>query len=61
MTNRIEMKDYWEEKEIIIGISTSNSDLIAIGEVIDKQVIRFIHLNKNKLLKALEELGVTNG
>lgn len=56
MTDRITIRDYWGEKNIIIAKSSRDKGLIAIGEELGREAVRWIHIKKEDLVRGLKEL-----
>ena len=52
-----QFKDYWNDREIILGVSKQEPDMLAIGEVIDKNTDRWIHIKVDDMVKFLKEHG----
>ena len=53
--NRIYVKDYWKEREIILGFSRQDKGLIAIGTREEGGGEKFIHLNIEDLEQIIQK------
>lgn len=53
--NRIYVKDYWEEREIILAYSRQDKGLIAVGTRDNEGGETFIHLNVNDIKAIIEK------
>lgn len=54
MNNRIEKKDYWGERDIILAFSRQDKGLIAIGEKCKDGGEKFIHVKIEDIMELLE-------
>ena len=51
-------KDYWEKKDLVLGL-TSDKKIVSIGEVLDDNTERYLHINVNDFLKFAEMVAKT--
>jgi hypothetical protein len=61
MSEKIYIKDYWGDRDLVIGVSSTDKDLVAIGEVLDNNGERYIHINAKELIRCLILLNVFRG
>ena len=47
--------DYWRERDIVLALSQTDTDLFAIGKVLDNGGEEYIHINLKELLLFLKE------
>jgi len=50
--------DYWRDRNIVLALSQTDTDLFAIGKVLDNGGEEYIHVNLKELLLFLKEQGV---
>ena len=54
MTNRIIVKDYWKDRNLILAYSRQDKGLIAIGEPLSAGGERFIHVRVEDLERIIK-------
>jgi hypothetical protein len=59
MSIREEIKDYWNDRVIVLAFS-HNKEIVAIGEKIDRNAERFIHIRTKDFLDFADKVEKEN-